>query len=155
SGSFGSNVLSGVLVDRYNIPDTNWQLAVRGAASKVDNATFYGIGWDTKFDNTTRFQNRRVEGSASATYRFSGLSSMRLEGGYRDVTYHDKGCCSDPSIGEGVMMGLFPAPPGFSEGGFAGPFSHAQLVLDSRPEAPSTGVALAVDAEQGSDTRTN
>jgi len=50
---------------------------------------------------------------------------------------------------------LFPLPPGWAEGGYRGPFTRLQLVLDSRPEAPATGVALAIEGEQGSDTRTD
>jgi hypothetical protein len=155
SGSFGADVITATLVDRVNIPDSGWQLWVRGALSRRGDPKFYGIGPGTRFDDAARYEDHRIEGSAGASYRFAGLSRVRFEAGMRKVDFGDNPCCDDPSIPEAVAMGLFPLPPGFAEGGYRGPFSRLQLVLDSRPEAPASGVALALEGEQGSDTRTD
>lgn len=155
TASFGPEVISAVLLDRFNIPDTAWQLAVRGAISRRDDALFYGTGPMVHFDDPTRYEDHRLEGSIAAAVGFAGLSSLRIEVGVRSVRLGDGDCCGDPSIDEGVTRGLFPAPPGFAERGYSGPFSRVRIVLDGRPEAPATGVALAVEGEQGSDPSTD
>ena len=154
TGSFGADVVTATLLDRFDIGDSGWQLAFRGALSRRSDTRFYGIGPDTHFDNTARYEDHRIEGSVAALYRF-GLSSLRLEAGMRRVDFGDGSCCGDPSIPDAAAMGFFPLPPGFAEGGYRGPFTRAQLVLDSRPHAPATGVALALDGEQGSDPGTD
>ena len=155
TASFGSGVISAVLLDRYRIPGSRWQLALRGAVSRRDEANFYGIGWNTDFDDTARYEDHRLEASTSAAVRFAGRSSLSFGAGMRKVTLHDTACCGDPSIGEAVAMGLFAEPPGFADGGYSGPFTRARLVLDSRAQAPGSGVGLTVDAEQGSDPDTD
>lgn len=151
TASFGSGVITAVLLDRWRIPDTRWQLAVRGAISLDDEARFYGLGWETGLDDPARYEDHRLEGSASAAVRLAGLSRLALAAGVRRVTFAYRAADGDPSIPDAVAMGLLPEPPGYADGRYSGPFTRARLVLDSRRQAPATGVALAVDAEQGSD----
>jgi hypothetical protein len=155
TGSFGADVVTATLLDRFNIGDSGWQLSVRGALSRRSDTRFYGIGPDTRFDNAARYEDHRIEGSVAASYRFGGLSLLRLEAGMRRVDLGDGSCCGDPSIPEAAAMGWFALPPGFAEGGYRGPFTRVKLVLDSRDHAPATGVALALEGEQGSDPGTD
>ena len=124
---------------------------MRGAISRRDDVQFYGIGFDTGFDNPTRYEDHRLEGSLAASVRFGALSRFRVEAGVRSVKFSDAHCCGDPSIPEGVNMGLITLPPGYANAGYAGEFSRMQLVLDGRAEAPGTGVSFLVEGEQGSD----
>src|SRR5262249_48870102 len=136
TASFGSDVITAALVDRFKVGD--WLISFRGAISRRDNVLFYGIGPEVRFDNPTRYEDHQLSGSVSASVRFLGLSNFTIEAGALSVNLHDAHCCDDPSLLEGVNMGLFALPPGFTEGGYTGPFSHARLVLDSRAEAPGT-----------------
>jgi len=151
SASAGSHTITATVLDRFNIPDTRWQIAVRGALSRRDDALFYGTGFDTNFDNPTRYEDHRLEGSLAASVKFWNLSRFRVEVGARSVKFSDAHCCDDPSIPEGVNMGLFPLPFGYTNNGYAGEFSRMQLVLDGRDEAPGTGFSLLLNGEQGSD----
>lgn len=151
SGSAGVRTISATLLDRYNIPDTRVQIAARGAISRRDDVLFYGTGFDTGFDNPMRYEDHRLEGSLAALVKFGALSRLRVEVGLRSVKWADANCCDDPSIPEGVNMGLATLPFGYQNAGYAGEFSRMQLVLDGRAEAPGTGVSLKLDGEQGSD----
>src|SRR5262249_10826107 len=112
---------------------------------------FYGTGFDTNFDNPTRYEDHRLEGSLAASVKFWNLSRFRVEVGARSVKFSDAHCCDDPSIPEGVNRRLFPFPYGYTNNGYAGEFSRMQLVLDGRDEAPGTGFSLLLNGEQGSD----
>lgn len=150
TASFSADVITATLLDRFPVGDRG-QIAIRGALSRRSDNLFYGLGPDSLEDNLSRYEANRLEGSVGFTWKLGGLNRLGLDAGVRSVRFGDDSCCDDPTVADRVAAGVFASPAGLAEGGHDGEFAHLRLQLDSRPRAPATGVALFVDAEQGSD----
>src|SRR5262249_28666539 len=135
SGSFGSGTNSATPLDRYNPPDSRWQIAGGRAPSPHDEAGVFGTRPLPPLEPSGRHQDHAIEASLGATARLGGLSSVHVEAGVREIELHDGHCCGDPSVSEAAAMGLFALPPGFADGELFGYFTRARLVLDGRAEA--------------------
>jgi outer membrane protein assembly factor BamA len=150
----GPHLLSVTAVDRLRFDEKRWKLTLRTHYSARSDASFYGIGPDSREDDESRYGINRFDGSFAVDRRWGDRLASRvgLEVGYRSVTYDDEGCCEDPSIGERAATGAFPLPPGFGdEAGFSGPTSELRLELETRDRPLRTGVGLLAMAEQASD----
>jgi hypothetical protein len=149
TASAGVDYLAATVTDRVTL-GKELILSLRYNSTSRSDQIFYGIGGRTTDDNRSRYEIRRLEGSAAIDWG-NVLHRVRLEVGERDIRFGGDSCCDDPSLRQAVDRGFYPLPFGFSDGGYTGPWAHLRIALDTRAVAPDTGVGLVLDGEIGSD----
>jgi hypothetical protein len=149
TASAGVDYLAATVTDRVTLGKELILTLRYNSSSRSDNI-FYGIGSEINDDHRSRYEMRRLEGSAALDWG-NVLHRIHVEGGERDIRFGGDSCCDDPSLAQAVATGVYPFPFGFLDGGYQGPYGRVRVALDTRAQAPATGVGVIFDGEIGSD----
>ena len=126
--------------------------AVKLAALRRPDRTFFGIGANSLQGNLSRYGETRLEGSGTFDVPLWHSSQLQAGSGYRTVNLYNGDYGGDPTVTDEVLHGAYAAPPGFGTL-YAEEFNHALIALDTRSKRVPSGVRLEAQAEQGSDLR--
>lgn len=121
---------------RYTINDSTKDqperfVQIKGIYSHRPDWRFYGIGSDTRDDDSSRYGSQTIDGVARYEGGFWRTSHIYAWGGVRDTAYKNLTCCDDIVIRDAVAQGRYALPDLFDDGYLTG-FGGLDVSLDTR-----------------------
>jgi hypothetical protein len=149
ASTWGADWLSGSVADRIPILGDDASLLLRLEGVRRPDYIFHGLGPRSGAERT-RYSADKVDARAAFAMRGWRASSLSTSVGFRDMHFADKGCCDDPTIGEGAALGRYELPAGF-ESGYSIAYQRVEAALDTRTKRPDpgSGMRLELEGEQG------
>lgn len=136
--TWGPSWLAGTLVDRYTPPHSRTTFGLFAQAVHRPDFVFVAIGPNGTSDLKSRYGRRRFDGNLTVTRAFGTLSAVTLTAGAQHTSFHEGGCCTDPSLDDQIEAGLTMAPPGYRTT-YNDAYQRLDLGLDSRSPLPAPG----------------
>ena len=143
--TWGPSWLGATLVDRYTKPGSRTTVGLFAQAVRRPDFVFVAIGPDGHNDLESRFGRTRFDGNLSLTRAFGTLSYAALTAGAQRTSFHEGGCCTDPSLDDQIAAGIQTAPPGYGVT-YSDAYQRLDLALDSRSPLPAPGSGAYVHA---------
>lgn len=149
AATWGIDWITVSTAERYRFSDRA-RTALKFAFSRRPDWRFFGLGPEVARDDFSRYSSTSFDLGLSFEAEPWRASSIRWYTGWRNATFEDQTCCSDPSIGERVAQGRFALPPGFADG-YAVWLQRMSLAFDTRESAGGSGFRVELRGEQAFD----
>ncbi len=140
--------------EQTNAQSEKW-IQLKGIYSHRPDWRFYGIGPDSRDDDSSRYGSQEVDGLVRYEGGFWRSSHIFAWGGVGNASFKNLTCCNDPVIRDFVAEGRYALPPLFDDGYLTG-YGGLDVSLDSREvRAPVLPDASDFVAPSGSGVKIN
>jgi hypothetical protein len=148
SGWYDSYTVS--FSDRWQVDQRGSRLALDAGATLRPDRLFWGVGPRSLDEDESRFADFRWGVAGSFDLRGGYGEQIRVEVGYRQLSFRSDPCCEGESLDDRIAAGT-PAPPGYLEEGYRTFYQRLYASADTRDPRPrdQTGARIAVDLEHG------